>query len=78
MDFVVNKLKSQKIGDQRMWWWGGATDKAKEGKWVWTESGLKVESFVWGEGEPNGSADLLCLDSKFNFSIQNPFNPACN
>ena len=43
--------------------WGGAT---KEGgnEWRWTNSRVKVQDFVWGEGEPNylqGREDKLCF-----------------
>ena len=34
-------------------WWGGASDEEKEGEWVWTKSGVPVQEFVWGEGQPN-------------------------
>ena len=62
-ELVVNKLKS--ISGNVEWtewgqtglyykgWWGGATDEAEEGTWVWTQSGKPVGNFTWAEEQPD-------------------------
>ena len=72
-ELVVNKLKS--ISENVEWtewgqtglyykgWWGGATDEAEEGTWVWTQSGKPVGNFTWAEDQPdnhgNGGEDYF-------------------
>ena len=60
--FTIAKLKniSEKVpwrisSDGYIWqgWWGGATNEKDGGKWVWTQSGVPVQDFAWGEGQPN-------------------------
>ena len=73
MDYVVNILKSISknvrvfpLGySHAKGWWGGASDKDKEGTWLWEESGRPVQSFVWGTNpqQPNshGDEDYFCF-----------------
>ena len=69
MNFVVDQMKLQQDGVNQTYWWGGATDEAKEGRWTWTGAGVEVQNFVWGEAQPDISTgrNLLCFDSKYNF-----------
>ena len=69
MDFMAEKLNLHGYGNKTTFWWGGATDEAKEGTWIWSQSGLEVGPFVWGEAEPSLNADrnLLCFNSKTDF-----------
>ena len=81
MDFTTKKLMplNGKVDWQTYgnyyWkaWWGGATDKLKEGTWIW-ESGisLPLNSFVWGTNEPNNwnnNQDYFC------FTVNRETNP---
>ena len=62
-NFIFDKL--QRISGEVHWqpydggsrkykaWWGGATDEEQEGDWRWTQSGVPVQDFMWGDNEPN-------------------------
>ena len=54
MTYVHNKLKhlGEDHDGQTIVWCGGATDTDVDGDWKWTQSGKKVEDFVWGSNEP--------------------------
>ena len=34
-------------------WWGGATDEAIEGTWIWPQSQASVGDFIWGGNDPD-------------------------
>ena len=57
MTFVNNRLKDlDKDSDGKpIVWCGGASDDGAEGDWRWTQSGKKVDDFVWWPGEPGGA-----------------------
>ena len=61
LDWLRNQLKDIDAIDH--YWFGGATDQKKEGKWIWTHSNIPVNSFVWRTGEPSGdnSVNHLCF-----------------
>ena len=73
LDFVVNTLKiiSHDVKvfplgySHAKGWWGGATDKDREGYWIWEESRRPVQSFVWATNpqQPNshGDEDYFCF-----------------
>ena len=44
-------------------WWAGGTDIYREGEWVWADSLLPVEDFIWATGQPDiyEGADELCF-----------------
>ena len=57
MTFVNNKLKDlgKDSDGTTIVWCGGASDLNAEGDWRWTQSGKKVDDFVWGDNEPGGA-----------------------
>ena len=54
MTYVRNKLKDlgEDTDGKTVVWCGGASDHNSEGTWKWSQSGKKVEDFVWGKNEP--------------------------
>ena len=73
MSYIVHKLRT---ASSDWWtsawgtlWWGGATDRAQEGAWRWTQSGAAVQNFVWRVGEPNnkgGYEDYFCFFKSYH------------
>ena len=57
MTFVNNKLKNLGIDSNgyTIAWCGGASNLNAEHEWRWTQSGKKVDDFVWGDNEPGGA-----------------------
>ena len=57
MKFVSGILNSyeEEMGTEKYLWLAGASDAEEEGTWIWAHSGLSVQDFVWGDGNPKNS-----------------------
>ena len=54
------------ISDAQIDWWAGGMDDADK-DWIWAESRLPIQDFVWASGEPTENRnhnDTMCLNSK--------------
>ena len=73
MKFVSGILNSyeEQMGTAEYLWLAGASDAEEEGKWIWAHSGLSVQDFVWGDGEPKNGT----IENYFAFSTKtSPIN----
>ena len=80
-ELLVDKLKS--ISDNVEWtewgqtrlyykgWWGGATDEAEEGTWVWTQSGKPVGNFTWFHDQPDNGQSIENAAAENYFGLIN-------
>ena len=54
------------ISNATISWWAGGTDDANR-DWLWAESRLPIQDFVWASGEPTKNRkhnDAMCLNSE--------------
>lgn len=69
LDFI--RMQLQVIEEQQgtFDWWGGATDEAQEGTWIWPEAQASVGDFIWGGNDPDGgeSQDYFCFYHSYDY-----------
>ena len=63
--FIMSYIKIlDAISDTRIAWWAGGTDDANK-DWIWAESRLPIQEFVWASGRPADNRnhnDAMCLN----------------
>ena len=69
LDFIRMQLQVLKEQQGTSNWWGGATDEATEGTWIWPQSQASVGDFIWGGNDPDGgeSQDYFCFYASYSY-----------
>ena len=60
-DFFVMERDVIEAEGGRKTWWLGATDRGREGDWIWMKSLKPVGDFVWWRNQPNGGLAENCM-----------------
>ena len=60
-DFFVMERDVIEAEGGRKTWWLGATDRGREGDWIWMKSLKPVGDFVWWQTQPNGGLAENCM-----------------
>merc|ERR1712025_770007 len=61
MDYLSMELNAIEEFIGAAYYWVGATDKGREGKWIWISSLEPVDDFVWHTGYPRSSYKHNCM-----------------